>query len=68
MVASIIEGDLSLRVECQNTACHQSNLVASVNEMTAKQSRFAGKITRVVALAVEGNLGVHAKLESERGI
>ncbi|KAF9344536.1 hypothetical protein BGX34_005567, partial [Mortierella sp. NVP85] len=49
VASSVVKGDLSVRVDCKNTACHQSTLVVSINEMMAKLSSFTGEITRVTA-------------------
>ncbi|KAF9345684.1 hypothetical protein BGX34_004548 [Mortierella sp. NVP85] len=57
VASSVIKGDLSVRVDCKNTACNQSTLVVSINEMMAKLSNFTG----------EGRLGVQTKFEDESG-
>ncbi|KAF9348617.1 hypothetical protein BGX34_002380 [Mortierella sp. NVP85] len=67
IASSVVRGDLRVRIECHNTACHQSALIISINEMMAKLSRFTGEVIRVAAQGVEGKLGVQAKLEGERG-
>ncbi|KAK3829008.1 MAG: atypical/HisK protein kinase [Benniella sp.] len=67
VASSVVKGDLSVRVDCKNSACHQSTLVVSINEMMAKLSSFTGEVTRVTAHGIEGRLGVQTKLEDESG-
>ena len=67
VASSVVKGDLNVRVDCKNTACHQSTLVVSINQMMAKLSSFTGEVTRVTAHGIEGRLGVQTKLEDESG-
>jgi len=68
VASSVVKGDLSVQVACQNTACRQSTLVVSINEMMAKLSRFTEEVTRVAALTMDGKHGVQGKVEGEQGV
>jgi HAMP domain-containing protein len=68
VAASVVRGDLSVRIECHNAACRRSALNSSVNEMVSKLSNFTEEVIQVAAQGVEGKLGVQAKMEDERGI
>ncbi|KAF9183803.1 hypothetical protein BGZ49_004522, partial [Haplosporangium sp. Z 27] len=68
VASAVARGDLGVRISCHNSACFQSDLVISVNQMVAKLANLTEEVIQVAAQGVEGKLGVQAKIDDECGI
>ncbi|KAF9192147.1 hypothetical protein BGZ50_008790, partial [Haplosporangium sp. Z 11] len=65
---SVIQGDLGVRIECENPTCANSTLVVSINKMVAMLAEFTTEVIEVAAQGVEGKLGVQASSAHNGGI